>query len=283
MLESIAKYASSEVTLNDKAIPSLVRLLESRTVPVLVGACRVLVNLTMDLNTTQAKALEANAVPALIHLLSFNNVQVQKSATFVLMNLTLYGPTRVPLVISNGVPNLVHLLSSNDVKIQTLAASVLENVTASCASEVAAASNAISSLVRLLTSRDSILLIAVCAVLNNLTLNIDHTQAKALDATDIISPMIQLLFFNDPRVQNPARSVLVNLAPYIPAKITTGVTPFLASDNIQIQESVKMVLECIPAHHDAEVAIRARATLFPARFLKRISQWSLRSNHRMPT
>jgi hypothetical protein len=85
MLESVTMHGGTEASSNEKAIPSLAKLLGSGDIPVLVGACRVLINITIDmnLNHAQVSALDNNVIPRLIRLLSVNGVRVQKSATFV--------------------------------------------------------------------------------------------------------------------------------------------------------------------------------------------------------
>lgn len=253
MLESVTMHGGTEASSNEKAIPSLVKLLGSGDIPVLVGACRVLINITMNLNHAQVNALDNNVIPRLIRLLSVNGVRVQKSATFVLMNHTLHGPVRDAVITSEGILNLVRLLSSN---IQASAATVLENITVSGGVEIATNAKAIPYLVRLLTSDNAVVLITVCAVLN-ITMDLDWARAQASDAG-----VIPLLSFNDTRVQNSATIVLMNLTLHgdaSAAAITSGAIPnlvhLLASDDTQTQASAAAVLENITVQNAAEVAV----------------------------
>lgn len=210
VLQKIALRGGVEDVVQAKAIPSLVKLLESSNPVVLIVACGALKDITSTSDDARAEALGANAIPSLILLLSSTDVRVQKSATFALMYITLHDCAKTAALSSNAMPNLVPLLESIDTQIQASAAAVLENITAhGMGAEDAIKAGAISLLVKLLTLTDTIVLIAACAALKNIT-SLFEARAEALSA-GAVSLLKPLSSHDDTRLRTSAKAALENI------------------------------------------------------------------------
>ncbi|KAJ5071787.1 importin subunit alpha-4 [Anaeramoeba ignava] len=171
---------------------------------IILNSSRAFIYLTNSNPEQIQECINLGILPRIVSFLKTSNLKLISNALHIINNITAGNDEQTQLVINqNSLPVLHRLLSSPHASIRKEVCWILSNITAGNQSQVISVietPNLIQKIVEILNSDEFEVRKEALYSISNILANISFEQAKFLLDLDFISPICNLLSFNDPPI-----------------------------------------------------------------------------------